>query len=186
MGEHITKIKIGNDVHCISLDTLVIDSSTFGYDNSGHLGVRLGSSMFTDNSGIGVKIHPDTRNYLQPEPSGLSLMLDTMAKAMAGAMADAVANKMAGKLGFVIDGYNNLMIGTEPLRLGTGLARGGFDKELVLNLGSGLENHPIERKIRVKLDDEQHLIVATSGGALKFDLDQLYDLLEARYNLTKK
>lgn len=182
MAENITKIKIGTDVHCISLDTLVIDSS-IGYDDGGKLGVRLGSSMFADNSGIGVKIHPDTQNYLQREPNGLSLKLDTMANDMANDMAGL----MRGKLGFVIDVYNNeLVIGTAPLKLGTGLTSGDSVKELCLNLGSGLENHPIERKIRVKLDDEQHLIVAPAGGALKFDLDQLYVLLESRYNLTKK
>lgn len=184
MAENITRIKIGNDVHCISLDTLMIDTSTFGYDSSGRLGVRLGLSMLAEDSGIGVKIHPDTRNYLQREPSGLSLKLATMAEAMADAMAVA----MGKRFGLAIDDYNNLMIGTDtaPLTLGTGLTRGDSNKELCLNLGSGLENDPLERKIRVKLDNDQHLIVALSDGALRFNLDQLYILLEARYNLTKK
>lgn len=146
MGENITKIKVGNDVHCISLDTQVI--------------------------------HPDTRNYLQPEPYGLSLKLDTMAEAMAEAVGK--------RLGLAIDGYNDLKIGTKPLRLGTGLKGGDNGKTLCLSLGSGLENDPIERKIRVKLDDEQHLIVTPPGGELTFNLNRLYDLLEARYNLTKK
>lgn len=185
MGENITKIKVGDDERCISLDTEVIDIMTFARDSVGKLCVKLGSSMYSDNgsNGIGVKIHPDTQNYLQPEHYGLSLKLDTMADAMAEAMAEAVGKK----LGLAIDGYNNeLVIGTAPLRLGTGLNGGDNGKTLCLSLGSGLDIQPIERKIRVKLDDEQHLIVAPAGGALKFNLNQLYILLEARYNLTKK
>lgn len=183
MGENITKIKVGDDERCISLDTLVIDTAGLGFDTNGKLGVRLGSSMFAENSGIGVKIHPDTKNYLQPEPSGLSLKLDTMANDMAKDMAVL----MRGKLGLVIDGYNNeLVIGTAPLKLGTGLARGDSNKELVLNLGSGLEYAPGENKIRLGVLDDQGVLSLLPDGKLRFSLDQLYILLEDRYNLTKK
>lgn len=178
MGEHITKIKVGDDVRCISLDTLVIDTAGLGYDNSGKLGVRLGSSMFADNSGIGVKIHPDTQNYLRPEPSGLSLKLDTMAKAMAEAVGD--------NLGLAIDGYNNeLVIGSAPLKLGTGLNGGDNGKTLCLSLGSGLE-FGYENKIRLKIDEGQQLLMLMPDGTQTFNLDWLYILLESRYKLTKK
>lgn len=177
MAEHITKIKIGNDVHCISLDTLVIDSS-IGYDDGGKLGVKLGSSMFADKSGIGVKIHPDTQNYLQREPNGLSLELDTMAEAMAEAVGK--------RLGLAIDCYNNeLVIGTSPLKLGTGLKDGDNSKTLALSLGSGLE-FGYDKTIRLKIDDVQGLIVVPANGPITFNLDRLYSLLESRYNLTKK
>lgn len=182
MAENITKIKVGDDERCISLDTVVIDTAGLGFDGSGKLGVRLGSSMFAEGSGIGVKIHPDTQNYLQREPSGLSLKLDTMADAMAEAMAGA----MRKRLGFVIDGYNNeLVIGTAPLRLGTGLARGDSDKELVLNLGSGLE-FGYGKTIRLKIDEGQQLLMLMPDGTQTINLNRLYDLLESRYNLTKK
>lgn len=178
MAENITKIKIGNDVHCISLDRLVIDS-TFGYDDGGKLGVKLGSSMFADASGICVKIHPDTKNYLQPEPYGLSLKLDTMAEDMAEAVGK--------KLGFVIDAYNNkLAIGTAPLKLGTGLKGGDNGKTLSLSLGSGLEFTPGENKIRLKAHDDQGVLSLLPDGKLTFSLNRLYELLESRYNLTKK
>lgn len=185
MAENITRIKIGNDVHCLSLDTLVIDTAGLGFDTNGKLGVRLGSSMFAENSGIGVKIHPDTRNYLQPEPYGLSLKLDTMAEAMADAMAGAMRNN----LGLAIDGYNNLVIGTgtAPLKLGTGLIGGDYGKTLCLSLGSGLEfSKDGTDRIRLKLDDSQGLIVVPSDGPITFNLSVLYSLLESRYNLTKK
>lgn len=181
MGENITKIKVGEDKRCISLDTEVIDTMTFARNIVGKLCVKLGSSMYADSgsNGIGVKIHPDTKNYLQPEPYGLSLKLDTMADKMAGLMV--------GKLGFAIDGYNNeLVIGSAPLSLGTGLARGGSDKELVLNLGSGLEFTPGENKIRLKVHDDQGVLSLLPDGILTFSLDRLYVLLESRYNLTKK
>ena len=180
MAEHITKIKIGNDVHCLSLDTEVIDTSTFGYDNSGHLGVKLGSSMFTDNSGIGVKIHPDTRNYLQPEPSGLSLKLDSMAEAMAEAMAGAVGNN----LGFVIDGYNNLKIDSSPLKLGTGLIGGDNGKTLCLSLGSGFGidnmNGQATPRVVVKLLEGQSLQF-NSDGALSINYERLARILQSDY-----
>ena len=178
MAEHITKIKVGDDVRCISLDTLVIDTAGLSYDGGDKLGVRLGSSMFADNSGIGVKIHPDTQNYLRPEPSGLSLKLYTMAEVMAGAVSKG--------LGLVIDGYNNLAIGTAPLRLGTGLVGGDNGKTLCLNLGSGLELTPRENKIRLKIDEGQQLLMLMPDGTQTINLNRLYELLEARYNLTKK
>lgn len=181
MAENITKIKVGNDVHCISLDTSVIDTGGLGFDTDGKLGVRLGSSMFADDSGIGVKIHPDTQNYLRPELSGLSLKLDTMAEAMARAMRN--------NLGLVIDAYKNLLkIGTdaEPLKLGTGLIGGDNGRTLCLSLGSGLEFTPRENKIRLKVHDDQFVLSLLPDGELTFNLDRLYDLLEARYNLTKK
>ena len=178
MGENITKIKIGNDERCISLDTEVIDTAGLGFGADGHLGVRLGSSMFADNSGIGVKIHPGTQKYLRPEPSGLSLNLDTMAEAMAGAVSN--------KLGLVIDGYNNLVIGTAPLKLGTGLNGGDNGKTLALSLGSGLEFTPRENKIRLKAHDDQGILSLMPDGDLTFSLNKLYSLLESRYNLTKK
>ena len=185
MGEHITKIKIGNDVHCISLDTLVIDTAGLSYDGSDKLGVRLGSSMFADDSGIGVKIHPDTQNCLRPELSGLSLKLDTMANDMANATAGA----MRKRLGLVIDAYKNLLkIGTdaEPLKLGTGLIGGDNGRTLCLSLGSGLEFTPRENKIRLKVHDDQFVLSLLPDGELTFNLNRLYDLLESRYNLTKK
>lgn len=182
MAENITKIKIGNDVRCISLDAEVIDSYTFGYDNSGKLGVRLSPSMFVDNSGIGVRIHPDTKNYLQREPYGLSLKLDTLAEAMAEAMADAVGKR----LGLAIDAYNYLAIGTAPLKLGTGLVGGDNGKTLCLSLGPGLEFTPDENKIRLKAHDNQGVLVVMPDGILTLNLDRLYSLLESRYNLTKK
>ena len=178
MEEHITKIKVGDDERCISLDTVVIDTSTFGYNNSGKLGVMLGSSMLVEDSGIGVKIHPDTRNYLQREPSGLSLKLNTMAEAMAGAVGK--------KLGLVIDAYNNLAIGTALLKLGTGLIGGDNGKTLDLSLGSGLEYAPDENKIRLKAHDNQGVLSVLPDGRLTINLDRLYSLLESRYNLTKK
>lgn len=180
MAENITKIKIGNDVHCISLDTQVIDTAGLGFGADGKLGVRLGSSMEAAQDGIGVKIHPDTINYLQREPSGLSLKLDTMAEAM----ADAVGKN----LGFAIDGYNNLMIGTstQPLRLGTGLKGGDNGHTLFLNLGSGLMFDHYENKIRVNIDDGQQLLILMPDGTQTFNLNRLYSLLESRYNLTKK
>lgn len=178
MAENITKIKIGNDVRCISLDAEVIDSYTFGYDNSGKLGVRLSPSMFVDNSGIGVRIHPDTKNYLQREPYGLSLKLDSLAEAMAEAVGQ--------RLGLAIDAYNYLAIGTAPLKLGTGLVGGDNGKTLCLSLGSGLEFTPGENKIRLKAHDNQGVLVATPDGILTLNLDRLYSLLESRYNLTKK
>ena len=192
MSENITKIKVGDDVRCISLDTLVIDTRTLGSNSSGKLGVKLGSSMIVDYSGIGVKlgssmivdyygigvkIHPDTYKYLQRESSGLSLKLESMVKDIF----------MLGTLGFTIDGYNNLKIGTsaESLKLGTGLKGEDDGKTLCLSLGSGLE-FSYGKEIRLKVDDEQGLLVTPSGGALVFNLDKLYELLEARYNLTKK
>lgn len=178
MSENITKIKIGNDVRCISLDTLVIDTAGLGFDTDGKLGVRLGSSTFFDNSGIGVRIHPDTKNYLQPEPSGLSLKLDTMANAMSEAMCKS--------LGLAIDAYNNLAIGTAPLKLGTGLIGGDNGKTLDLSLGSGLEYAPDENKIRLKAHDNQGVLSVLPDGRLTINLDRLYSLLESRYNLTKK
>lgn len=178
MGEHITKIKVGDDVRCISLDTLVIDTAGLGFGAYGKLGVRLGSSMFAEDSGIGVKIHPDTKNYLQPEPSGLSLKLDTMAKAMAEAVGD--------NLGLAIDGYNKLVIGSAPLKLGTGLNGGNNGKTLCLSLGSGLMFDPYENKFRLKVDDGQALLMLMPDGTQTFNLNRLYEFLEARYNLTKK
>lgn len=179
MAENITKIKIGNDVHCISLDTQVIDTAGLGFGADGKLGVRLGSSMEAAQDGIGVKIHPDTINYLQREPSGLSLKLDTMAEAM----ADAVGKN----LGFAIDGYNNLMIGTstQPLKLGTGLKGGDNGHTLVLNLGSGFEVG-YDNTIRLKIDAGQQLLMLMPDGTQTFNLNRLYSLLESRYNLTKK
>lgn len=182
MGEHITKIKVGDDERCISLDTIVIDTAGLGFGADGKLGVRLGSSMFADNSGIGVKISPDTQNYLTRDTTGLSLKLDTMANDMANDMAEL----MRGKLGLAIDNYNKLMIGTAPLQLGTGLVGGDNGKTLCLSLGSGLGFDPLERKIRVKLNNNESLLVTPPGGGLSFNLDQLYILLESRYNLTKK
>ena len=182
MGEHITKIKVGDDERCISLDTEVIDTMTFARDSVGKLCVKLGSSMFTDSSGIGVKIHPDTQNYLQKEPYGLSLKLNTMANDMANDMA----NLMYVKLGIVIDAYNNLKIDTSPLKLGTGLVGGEYGKTLCLSLGSGLEFTPGENKIRLKAHDDQGVLSVLPDGRLTFSLDRLYVLLEARYNLTKK
>ena len=181
MGEHITRIKIGNDVHCLSLDAMVIDTAGLGFGADGKLGVRLGSSMFAEDTGIGVKIHPDTRKYLQTEPSGLSLKLDTMAEAMARAMRN--------NLGLVIDAYKNLLkIGTdaEPLKLGTGLIGGDNGRTLCLSLGSGLEFTPRENKIRLKVHDDQFVLSLLPDGELTFNLNRLYDLLESRYNLTKK
>lgn len=180
MEENITQIKVGDDVRCISLDSLVLDTRAFARGGSGKLGVRLGSSMTIDYSGIGVKIHSDTDKYLQREPSGLSLKLSTMAKDMAGFML--------GSVGFTIDAYNNLKMGTsaEPLMLGTGLMGEDSGKTLALNLGSGLEFGYSGKDIRLKLDDNQDLLIAPAGGPLVLNLGKLYQLLEARYNLTLK
>ena len=181
MAENITKIKVGDDVRCISIDTQVIDTSTLGNNSSGKLAVKLGSSMFADGggNGIGVKIHTDTIKYLQREPYGLSLKLDTMAKDM--------IRFMLGSCGLTIDGYNNVNIGTsaEPLKLGTGLAGVDNGRTLCLSLGSGLEYHPSENKIRMKVLDTG-IFIFGPDGTLTFNLGKLYELLEARYNLTKK
>lgn len=183
MGEHITKIKVGDDERCISLDTEVIDTAGLGVGAYGKLCVKLGSSMYADSdgTGIGVKIHPDTQNYLQREYYGLSLKLDTMANDMAGAMRK--------NLGLVIDAYKNLLkIGTdaEPLRLGTGLKGGDNGRTLCLSLGSGLMFDPRENKICLKTDEGQQLLLLMPDGTQTFNLDRLYGLLESRYNLTKK
>lgn len=183
MGENITRIKVGDDVRCISLDTLVIDSAGLGFGADGKLGVRLGSSMFAergDNPGIGVKIHPDTKNYLQPEPDGLSLKLDTMAEAM----ADAVGKK----LGLAIDPYNNLAIGTEPLKLGSGLKRGDNGKTLYLSLGSGLViddmNGQATPRVVVKLLDGQFLQF-NRDGELSINYEALARILESKYGFVR-
>lgn len=181
MAENITKIKIGNDVHCLSLDTLVIDTVTFGYNSSGRLGVRLGSSMFADNSGIGVKIHPDTKPYLQHEPSGLSLKLDTM--------ADAMAEAVGKRLGLAIDGYNNnLVIGTAPLKLGTGLKGGNNGKTLCLSLGSGLGFDDMDGqatpRVVVKLLNGQSLQF-NSDGELSINYEALAHILESNYGFVR-
>lgn len=182
MAENITKIKIGNDVHCISLDTQVIDTAGLGFGADGKLGVRLGSSMEAAQDGIGVKIHPDTINYLQREPSGLSLKLDTMAEAM----ADAVGKN----LGFAIDGYNNLMIGTstQPLKLGTGLKGGDNGHTLCLSLGSGLgfdnkEGHATP-SVAVKLLAGQ-VLQFTSAGELSVNYEALAHILESDYGFVR-
>lgn len=186
MAENITKIKVGSDVRCISLDTLVIDTHTLGNNSSGNLGVKLGSSMRTDDSGIGVKIHTDTQNYLQPTYSGLSLKLDTMARDM----MPTVLLKLATSLNFVIDEYKNTLkvdtgLSNQPLFLGTGLKGVDDGHTLCLSLGSGLEYHPSENKIRMKVQDTGIFIFAPDG-MLMFNPERLYELLEARYNLTKK
>lgn len=180
MGENITKIKIGNDVHCLSLDTLVIGTAGLGFDADGKLGVRLGSSMFAEDSGIGVKIHPDTRNYFQPEPYGLSLKLDTMAEAMADAVGE--------RLGLAIDGYNNLKIGSGALKLGTGLIGGDSGKTLCLSLGSGLgiydmDGH-ITPRVVVKLLDGQSLQF-TSYGELSINYEALANILVRDYGFVR-
>lgn len=181
MAENITKIKVDDDVRCISLDTEVIDIQTFTCDNVGRLSVRLGSSLRSGPSGIGVKIHPDIQDYLYLEPSGLSLNLSSMADGM----AERMAALMMGTLGLVIDSYNNtLKLGTDSLKLGSGLSK-GIGNELILTLGSGLEFQFIGKKLRVKLSD-QGLIDTQEGGALQLNLEKLYELLEARYNLTQK
>lgn len=184
MGENITQIKVGDDVRCISLDTKVIDTATFGFDASVRLGVRLGSSMLADNSGIGVKIHTDTQNYLKREPGGLSLKLGSMADAMAEAMAEAVADN----LGLAIDGYNNLKIGTKPLKLGTGLIGGDNGKTLCLSLGSGLGFHDGEGqttpKVVVKLLEGQSLAI-NSTGELLINYGVLAGILERDYGFVR-
>lgn len=102
---------------------------------------------------------------------------------MAKAMAVAVGNN----LGLAIDGYNNeLVIGTAPLKLGTGLNGGDNGKTLSLSLGSGLEFTPGENKIRLKAHDDQGVLSLLPDGKLTFSLNRLYDLMESRYNLTKK
>lgn len=180
MAENITKIKVGDDERCISLDTLVIDTAGLGFDADGKLGVRLGSSMFAEDSGIGVKISPDTQNYLQREHYGLSLKLDNMAGAM-------------GKnLGLVIDAYKNLLkIGTdaEPLRLGTGLKGGDNGRTLCLSLGSGLEfdgvvDEQIAPRVVVKLLEGQSLQF-TSGGELSINYEALARILVSNYGFVR-
>lgn len=180
MAENITKIKVGNDVHCISLDTLVIDTAGLGFNADGKLGVRLGSSMFADNSGIGVKIHPDTQGYLTRDTSGLSLKLDTMAEAM----AKAVGNN----LGLAINGYNKLMIGTAPLQLGTGLIGGDNGKTLSLSLGSGLGIDDMggqaTPRVVVKLLDGQPLQF-NWDGQLSINYQALANILESNYGFVR-
>ncbi len=185
MGEHITKIKVGDEVHCLSLDTLAIDTSTLGFGVDGELVVKLGSSVYADvekGSGIGVKIHPDTQDYLKREPYGLSLKLSTI--------ADDITPIITNKLSFIVNHTDNtLVIDTgyngKPLTLGTGLKSDDSGKTLCLSLGSGLEFDGINESIRLAVHDNNDILVL-SDGKLVFGLDRLYQLLEARYNLTKK
>lgn len=189
MAEEITKIKVGNDVRCILLDTEVIDTSTIGFGGNGKLGVRLGSSVYADegSNGIGVKIHPDTQNYLQREHYGLSLKLDTMVEDMTPKMVKALGTA----INFVIDLYKNTLkidtgLSGQPLFLGTGLKGVDDGHTLCLSLGSGLMFDPYENTICVKIDEGQQLLMLMPDGTQTFNLDKLYSLLEARYNLTKK
>lgn len=184
MGENITKIKVGDDVRCVSLDTEVIDTQTFTRDSVGKLQVKLGSSMRADegSNGIGVKIHPDTQIYLHPEHYGLSLKLDTIASAIFLALGTA--------FNFVIDAYNTINLDTgsspRPLLLGTGLKGVDDGHTLCLSLGSGLMFDPHENKFLLKVNETQRLLALLPDGILSFNLDRLYEFLEARYNLEKK